>query len=730
MTTPTLSIVIPTYQRGAVLLDTLRSLFEQCQAVQEILVVDQTHYAVDDPVAKQLSDWQREDRLRWRRKSKPSIPEAMNTGLLEAMGDLVLFLDDDIVPHENLSTNHVESFSDQSVIATVGQILQPGQQPKSTKQVKAADPLWDDLDFTFNGTESANIRNCMAGNLCVRRQEAIDCGGFDERFTQVAYRFETEFIRRYLRYSKADVGDQARKLTHIEPRVKFLPDAGIDHLQSPSGGTRVHSQDHLRSPEVSDGLGDYYFAYRESQGRTAWRYCMQRFLRSLRTQFYLRHPWYLPKKIVAELGGWLKAKRMQSLPAKLLNSGQRPKTKFVAVISHPIQHYAPLFRAINQLDKFDVHVIYLCNLGTGDDLDQGFGVNVKWDVPLLDGYDHSFLKTNFVPETFGFWEMSSPNISKQLDDLAPDVIWLHGYSQKFIWDTLCWAKGRAKTLHFADSELLHERRWQSRVIKQVLLRGFFSQCDLFMSVGDNNEAYYRHYGVPERKMFRGACPVDIARLDTARRSESEGENMALRSSLGIAENAFVVLFSGKLVDYKRPLDLVRAVPKLPINTQVLFLGEGEQREQIEQLAEQLNIQERIVITGFINQSELHRYMMLGDILAVTSERDAHPLVVTEGLVFGLPVVASDKVGCVGETDTAQPGKNALIFPVGNVDKLAESITRLVNDKDLLERMSLHSSSLAELQSAETVASLIAAVLDRPLEQLDKPLENSVAVKPC
>lgn len=730
MTTSTLSIVIPTYRRGTVLLDTLRSLFEQSQHLQDIIVVDQTEYAADDPVAKQLLVWQDEGRFSWLRKRKPSIPEAMNAGLVKAVSDLVLFLDDDIVPHENLCSEHIAGFNDPSVIATVGQILQPGQQPEPTKQMTSVDPLSDDLEFTFNGTESATIRNCMAGNLCVRRLAAIDCGGFDERFSQVAYRFETEFIRRFLRHTQQGLDEQTCEPKSAQAQVKFLPDASIDHLQLASGGTRAHSLDHLRAPKVSDGVGDYYFAHRESQGLSRWRYCVQRFFRSLRTRFYLTHPWYLPKKIVAETGGWLVASRLQRLPAKLLDSGKRPKTKFVAMISHPIQHYAPLFRELNRLDQFDVHVVYLCDLGTGDDLDHGFGVNVKWDVPLLDGYSHSFLRKNFKPKTFGFWEMSSANVFAELNSLAPDVIWLHGYSQKFIWDTLYWAKGRATTIHFADSELLHERRWYNRAIKQVLLRGFFSQCDLFMSVGDNNEAYYRHYGVPEHKMFRGACPVDVTRLDAARRSESDGNIQALRNSLNIPQNAFVVLFSGKLVDYKRPLDLVRAMPELPANTWLLFLGEGEQREPINQLADQLNVLDRVIITGFVNQSKVHRYMMLADILAVTSERDAHPLVVTEGLVFGLPIVASDRVGCVGDTDTAQPDKNALVYPVANISKLVYSITRLISDENLFERMSQHSSMMATSQSAESVANLIGSVLDKSRQRIDKPAQNDLTGSQC
>ena len=92
-----LTVAIPTYRREQVLLDTLDYLFELQPPAAEILVIDQTesHEAATDIRLQELDGGRR---IRWLRLDRPSIPHAMNHGLLEATQEIVLFLDDDIRP--------------------------------------------------------------------------------------------------------------------------------------------------------------------------------------------------------------------------------------------------------------------------------------------------------------------------------------------------------------------------------------------------------------------------------------------------------------------------------------------------------------------------------------------------------------------------------------------------------------------------------------------------------
>ena len=61
------------------------------------------------------------------------------------------------------------------------------------------------------------------------------------------------------------------------------------------------------------------------------------------------------------------------------------------IASHPIQYYAPLFRCIAQDSILNIKVFYLWNFGITNQIDQGFKQSLKWDIPLLEGYNFEFV---------------------------------------------------------------------------------------------------------------------------------------------------------------------------------------------------------------------------------------------------------------------------------------------------------------------------------------------------
>lgn len=278
------SIAIPTFGREEVLLDTIRCCLLQAPAAGEILVIDQTEtHAESTEMA--LAEWNRIGCIRWLRPTKPSIPAAMNQALLHASRPLVLFLDDDIVPAEEMVAAHAAAHGAPEVAVVVGQIIQPWQQPVNLVAPRSRDRLRADFDFPFHSTCRADLENAMAGHMSVVRDRALEVGGFDENFRGTAYRFETEF---------------ARRIRRSGGKIVFEPAASIRHLRSERGGTRVHGN-HLASASPIHGVGDYYFALQQGVDFDSARYIGRRLLREVCTRFHLRHPWYIPVKVVGEL---------------------------------------------------------------------------------------------------------------------------------------------------------------------------------------------------------------------------------------------------------------------------------------------------------------------------------------------------------------------------------------------------------------------------------------------
>ena len=285
-----LSIVVPTYGRDSVLCRTIEAV-RSLQSEIELIIVDQSP-SHDSATTKFLHALNGEGSIRWVHRQPPSIPMSMNFGLREARNEIVLFIDDDIVPDIGLIDGHFEAHQRHpEASAVAGQVLQPGEEPQNCGDWVGRRGFLKDLDFPFWSTEPAWVSNVMAGNLSVKRGMAISAGGFDENFDGVAYRFETEF---------------ARRLERTQGPIYYEPRASIRHLRASRGGTRSTGS-HLTSASAKHGAGDYYFAMRSGLSWSTLSHIVKRPFREVRTRFHLANPWFIPVKLLGEFRAFVSA---------------------------------------------------------------------------------------------------------------------------------------------------------------------------------------------------------------------------------------------------------------------------------------------------------------------------------------------------------------------------------------------------------------------------------------
>lgn len=287
------TIAIPTLGREAVLIDTIRHLLGLKHPAAEILVVDQTPVH-EPPTEEALTGFDRRGEIRWIRLPEPSITHAMNTALLNAAGDIVLFVDDDIVPQSELVEEHRQMHddgsrpaSDRTIVA--GRVLQPWHVDGSRPPDRLAS---DSPGF---------VEEFIGCNFSVKRLEAIRLGGFDEHFVRVAYRYEAEF---------------AHRACQAGMRIAFAPAALIHHLHATKGGTRSYG-DHLRTLSPAHAVGACYFLLRTR--RPGW---LRDFLalpfRAVLTRFHLRHPWWIPSVVFAQFAAMIWAIRLWKSGPRLI----------------------------------------------------------------------------------------------------------------------------------------------------------------------------------------------------------------------------------------------------------------------------------------------------------------------------------------------------------------------------------------------------------------------------
>jgi GT2 family glycosyltransferase len=272
---PKIGVVIPTYRRENVLIETLVRLLDLDCRPDEILVIDQT-LQHEPQTEYALARMEEEGFLRVIRLPQPSITHAMNVGVRESTSDVLLFLDDDIIPGASLIAAHKQAQGESGIVA--GQVLQPGEQP-----------LASDCEdgFRFCSNRRRYVAELMGGNFSIRRNVAIRLGGFDENFVRVAYRFEAEFASRALAAGE---------------KILFEPAASIRHLKAQCGGTRSYGE-HLTTIRPSHSVGAYYYLLRGKRIQGRLQKILARPFRAIRTRHHLSRPWWIPPTLVAETLG-------------------------------------------------------------------------------------------------------------------------------------------------------------------------------------------------------------------------------------------------------------------------------------------------------------------------------------------------------------------------------------------------------------------------------------------
>jgi glycosyltransferase involved in cell wall biosynthesis len=337
--------------------------------------------------------------------------------------------------------------------------------------------------------------------------------------------------------------------------------------------------------------------------------------------------------------------------------------------SHPIQYYAPLFRELAQ--RLDLTVFYAHSATAADQARAGFGIGFEWDVDLLCGYEHMFLRNLAKrPGLDQFGGCDTPEIRASLVEGHFDAVLVLGWHLK----TYLQAGFAAKRLGLpllarGDSHLATPRPTATRVAKAVAYPAFLRFFDAALYVGERSREYWTHYRYPGSRLFFSPHCVDTQWF-AARATESA--RVALRAQLGIPDNAKVALFAGKLMPIKRPLDLVAAAARLKTEgteMAVLVAGAGPLESEMTAAARESGVS--LYMLGFRNQTEMPAVYAAADILALTSESETWGLVANEALACRRPVVLSHAVGAA--PDLAADKKAGRVFPVGDVAALAAAL---------------------------------------------------------
>jgi glycosyltransferase involved in cell wall biosynthesis len=361
------------------------------------------------------------------------------------------------------------------------------------------------------------------------------------------------------------------------------------------------------------------------------------------------------------------------------------KAKVAYLVSHPIQYQAPLLRRISQEPDIELTVFFASNFSVREYVDKGFGVDVKWDVPLVEGYRHEFLPVIWDKRRTGPTSQLNYGIFSRLrggkGSAGFNVLWVHGYSTLNALEGMLAAKLLGiPVLLRAESRL---NATKSGGLKSSAKKIFFEILKEFvdgvLSIGTLNAEYWRHYLGEHFPQFLVPYAVDN-RYFQSRSMEVIHERNELRQELNLDASRPVILFASKLQERKRCSDLLEAYLNLTAGNEtrcspyLVIVGDGEERAALEKRAAQSG-SGSVRFCGFRNQSELPRFFDLATVFVLPSRDEPWGLVVNEVMNAGRAVIVSDDVGC--QADLVEDGVEGCVFAAGDVAALTDALRKVL-----------------------------------------------------
>lgn len=179
---PSVSIVVPTYDRRASLARLLAGLEAQTLTAQMEVVV------VDDGSRDGTREWLRDARftydLRFFRQANAGPAAARNRGVAEARAELIVFLDDDVVPDPGLVAAHVAAHQATPNSVVCGPMLPPDGWRRPAWIRWEEEKLLEQYRAMRDGVYPCTYRQLFTGNASLPRERFVAAGGFDTTFTR------------------------------------------------------------------------------------------------------------------------------------------------------------------------------------------------------------------------------------------------------------------------------------------------------------------------------------------------------------------------------------------------------------------------------------------------------------------------------------------------------------------------------------------------------------------
>ncbi|HWX85079.1 MAG TPA: glycosyltransferase family 4 protein [Xanthobacteraceae bacterium] len=388
------------------------------------------------------------------------------------------------------------------------------------------------------------------------------------------------------------------------------------------------------------------------------------------------------------------------------------------VVSHPIQYTVPLYQRLARRDGVAIKVFFTWHAGGKAVEDRGFGRAIAWDIPLTEGYEFELVPN--VAAALGtdrFFGLRNPALLDRVMTWRPDVVHVTGWAWFSHLQLLRSLHRRGvPAVFFGDSHLLdgktHGPRWW---IKSAALRKIYSWPTACLFAGSANRAYFEAFGVPPERLYPCPHSIDVSRFAEPP-APKQDEAARWRAELGIAPDRKVLLYAGKFEPKKRPVELMRAVARLPDPSLLLVMvGAGALQAEVDAIA--AGDPARFRVLPFQNQSRMPTVYRLGDIFVLPSGYgESWGLAVNEALACSRPIIVSDRVGCAADVVDASCGR---IFAWNDWTAFGKAVEAMFGDPEKLADMRRAAGERAHRFDVGVTTTALVAAVESILQQIGR-----------
>jgi glycosyltransferase involved in cell wall biosynthesis len=215
-------VIVPTRNRGEHVLSTVTALLSQDHPNFRIIVVDQS-----DSFSEALASLaQRDGRVTYHIAASRGLPAGRNEGLGLATAEIVIFVDDDVIPEPGFIEAHSAVYRDRTIGAAAGRVHEPGRPDTNTPPGKTGSISWwtGDMRRGYTVMTPADVDTALGANMSFRRSAIMEAGEFDTRFGGTALYEETDAFLR---------------VRALGWRTRYTPGAALTHLHALTGGCRI-----------------------------------------------------------------------------------------------------------------------------------------------------------------------------------------------------------------------------------------------------------------------------------------------------------------------------------------------------------------------------------------------------------------------------------------------------------------------------------------------------------